>query len=312
MQPRRNILVGVSILLIALLVCGCSGSTPTAEPSTAAPSAIVTEAPVLTEPPATPTAEPLNTLPAEPQAVTFTNSAGVELQGYYYPAAVNPAPLVVLMHWPNGDMSDWYEIAVWLQNRGLVNPFTNPMDEAWWDEGWFPAVPDDRSYGVFIFSFSNSHPFSPNPESPPDMSGWLDDAQSAMLKALELEGVDPTRIIAIGSIHGGDGAIDGCLYLNQKQPGACAGALSLSPGSYLQMDYPETVAAMVEVSPDAPVWCIGMEYEIAICEYAAEQGNSQFNFYKIPGTNSGNLLLQAGLDPLPMQIILDFLEEATK
>ena len=46
------------------------------------------------------------------------------LKGYYYPSASDqPAPLVVLMHWVMGDMSDWYEIAPWLQNRGLENPF---------------------------------------------------------------------------------------------------------------------------------------------------------------------------------------------
>jgi hypothetical protein len=92
-------------------------------------------------------------LPLDPQEITFTASDGQELTGYYYPAAVTPAPVVVFMHWNAGDKSDWYEVAPWLQNRGLDNPFENPGTEAWWDPSWFPAVPEDASYGVFIFSF---------------------------------------------------------------------------------------------------------------------------------------------------------------
>lgn len=312
MKHHRTLPVCMTVCLIFMLLCGCGGSTPTAEAPVAAPTENATAEPIPTIPPAAPTPEPLDALSPEPQSVTFTNSAGVELQGYYYPAAINPAPLVVLMHWNNGDMSDWYEIAVWLQNRGQVNPFTNPIDEYWWDESWFPPVPEGSSYGVFIFSFSGSRPYPPDPANPPDFSAWLDDAQSAMLQALELEGVDPTKIIAIGSTQGADGAIDGCLYLNQQKPGACVGALSLSPGSFLQVDYPETVAAMAAVAPEAAVWCVGMEYEISFCEYASEQGNPQFKYFSIPGKNPGNLLLMPGLDPLPMQLILDFLAETVK
>ena len=68
-------------------------------------------------------------LPPEPQEITFQASDGQTLRGYYYPAAVNPAPLVVFMHWMGGDMSDWYKIAVWVHNRGLKNPFPNPGSE---------------------------------------------------------------------------------------------------------------------------------------------------------------------------------------
>ena len=78
-------------------------------------------------PPAQPPGTPPQ--PPEPQEITFQASDGQTLRGYYYPAAVNPAPLVVFMHWMGGDMSDWYKIAVWVHNRGLKNPFPNPGSE---------------------------------------------------------------------------------------------------------------------------------------------------------------------------------------
>ncbi|MRR32376.1 hypothetical protein EG834_19085, partial [bacterium] len=107
---------------------------------------------------------------------------------------------------------------------------------------------ENKSYGVFIFSFSGSYPF-PNIDKRVDTSGWLDDAQSAMLKALNLKGVDTTQIVSIGSVQGADAAIAGCLYLNEQQSGACKGTLALSPGGYLMKDYPETVDALGKANP---------------------------------------------------------------
>lgn len=318
MNPHRFLAVSLLLCVVVLIISGCASATPAtldnteALPETATTESVVATTEVPAEPTPTPTEPPLAALPPEPQAVSFTNSTGTTLNGYYYPAAVNPAPLVVLMHWINGDMSDWYEVAVWLQNRGQVNPFANPLDEYWWDESWFPAIPVERSYGVFIFSFSESVPFPHEPAVSNEINttAWLDDAQSAMLKALELEGVDPTQIVTIGSVHGADGAADGCLFLNQQQPGACKGTFSLSPGSFLLQDYPETVGLLGESVPPAAVWCLGMENEIVICDMASEKGNTAFKEFPYAGyMNTGNMLLVDGLDPLPMQLILDFLEE---
>ena len=36
-----------------------------------------------------------------------------------------------------------------------------------------------------------------------------------MLKATELEGINPTKIVTIGSSIGADGAVDGCAWLNE-------------------------------------------------------------------------------------------------
>ena len=56
----------------------------------------------------TPIAEPLS---PEPQTVEFQTADGQVLHGFYYPPAIKPASLVVLMHWLPGDQHDWDEIA---------------------------------------------------------------------------------------------------------------------------------------------------------------------------------------------------------
>jgi len=267
-----------------------------------------------TQPPAQDASQPttdlqhadLDALPPEPQKITFQASDGQALSGYYYPAAVNPAPLVVLMHWARGNLSDWYEIAVWLQNRGQANPFQSRSGIPWLDSSWFPPLSASQSYGVFLFSFRNCRPFDAGcPDWTPDL--WLLDAQAAMQTALTLPDVDPTRIVAIGSSIGADGAADGCAWLNEQQAGACQGALSLSPGGHLGLSYPAVVRQLGQSQPPAAAWCLADEAEIGICDKAANAGNPAFRAIKITGGGHGNYLLRPNLDPLPIQILLDFL-----
>ncbi len=251
-------------------------------------------------------ATPACAVGAAPQEVAFSASDGQELSGYFYPACAASAPVVVLMHWAGGDKADWYEIAAWLQNRGLENPFENPGEYEWWDPTWFPAIDPTVSYNVFIFSFRGCEPFESGCKTF-ERDGWLLDAQAAMQKAGELEGVDATRIAAIGSSIGADGAVDGCLWLNQQTPGACKGALSLSPGDYLNVPYAEAVKELGEINPAVLAWCLADENEIDICN-AAAPGNQNFKSILIPNGQHGNMLMRLGLVPLPMQTILDFLE----
>ncbi len=249
-----------------------------------------------------------NTLPPDPQEVTFQAADGQALSGYYYPAAVNPAPLVMLMHWAGGDKSDWYEVAPWLQNRGLNNPFPNPGTETWWDPTWFPAVPANASYGVFIFSLRGCNP------SPEGCTGWtpaewLMDVRVAMVTAAALEGVDGRRIVTVGSSVGADGAPDGCAWLNEQQPGSCLGALSLSPGNYLDLPYPQVVETLGRNQPPVAAWCLADENEFGLCQAAEASANPAYRDRMIPGGQHGTRLLRDGLEPLPMQLILDFLAE---
>ena len=294
----------IALLIVAFILAACGKSAvPIAgatEPQTGgntAPSPI----PPTAKPPSGPPA-----LAPEPQEVAFQASDGQELKGLYYPAAINPAPVVVFMHWAGGDKSDWYEIAVWLQNRGQANPFPNPSNEPWWDPTWFPAVPADRSYGVFIFSFRGCTPYKVGcTDGWPKV--WLLDAQAAILEASQLEGVDPTKIVAIGSSIGADGAPDACFWLNEQKPGSCKGALSLSPGGFLEIPYPVAVLTLGKNEPPVAAWCLADETEFGVCESAEAVDNPEYRDFMIPGGGHGNMLLRPELEPLPMQTILDFL-----
>jgi len=310
----------LSLCLIVMGVTSCATKpvqanetsrqiSPIALIAPATPTTTATNQPTQTSTPLPITAQ--KALPPDPIPVTFNAVDGTELHGYYYPAAVNPAPLVVMMHWAGDDMSAWFEIAVWLQNRGMKNPFPNPGDPQqfrWWDPTWFPEVPADKSYGVFIFTFRGCSPFKTGCLSF-DSAGWLEDAQAAMLAAHEFEGVDPNKIVAIGSSIGADGAVDGCLYLQNLYPGACQGALSLSPDSYLTLRYDKVITELGQADPPIAVWCLAAPFQFAPCKRAENTGNTAYASYEIPNGQHGTSLLRPDLDPLPMQLILDFLDE---
>ncbi len=300
---RVSILLFLCMMLtLALAACGQAAAVPTSTPAASATPA----------PTATPTPEPSPisepALPPEPQEITIQTSDGRELQGRYYPAAQINAPVVVFIHWVPGDMNDWNEVAVWLQNRGQKNPFPNPGNMPFWDPSWFPAVPEGVSYAVLTFSLESCLPFDQRGCSEIIPDKWLLDIQAAMQRATELEGVDPTRIVAIGSSVGADGAPDGCAWLNKEKPGSCRGALSLSPGDYLDIPYSDVVKELSESEPPVPVWCLAGPSEFKDCEVGEHPGYQAFN---IPDGEHGTMLLSPGLDPLPMQLILDFLMEAT-
>jgi hypothetical protein len=128
-----------------------------------------------------------------------------------------------------------------------------------------------------------------------------------METARGLAGVDPARVAAIGSSIGADGAPDGCAWLNELYPGSCQGVLSLSPGGYLGIPYADIVGKLGENVPATPTWCLADGNEIVMCEMAESAGNTAFQSFEIPGGSHGNHLLSPDLEPLPMQLILDFL-----
>lgn len=317
--------IAYTLLMCALMMASlgaCSKAAPTPI-STAAPTEAPSEPTAVetTPPPAetsapteAPTAAPeveANVSPPDPQIITITTDDNFTLTGYYYPAAVENAPVVVLMHWMMGDHNDWNEVAVWLQNSGLQNPFPNPGSDPWWDPSWFPTVPADKSYAVLTFSFRGCQP-SPAGCQTAQRANWLKDAQAVMQFARGLEGVDANRIAAIGSSIGADGAAYGCQMLNEEFPGACQGALSLSPGDYLGVSYVNTIQQLGKNDPPTAAWCLASPNEFGICKSAESKGNAAFKGYSIPNGEHGNMLIRPELDPLPMQLILDFLDQMFK
>jgi hypothetical protein len=303
----------VIVVVFVILISGCQG---TATVETTAPSKVAappTDTPVAVF---TPTPEPSPTVSEQsvpaPQEITFQAADGQELQGLYYPAAVQPAPVIVLMHWVNGDMTDWYEIAPWLQNRGLKNPYPvctggqTPSKDTWWDPTWFPEVPQNTSYAVFIFTFRDHKPCEG--ASSFHQAEWLLDAQAAVSKAAELDGVDPAKIITIGSSIGADGAADACFWINEQKPNSCMGALSLSPGGFLGIPYNQAVKKLGEEQQPKAAWCLADASEIGMCNMAKNAENPEFRAIEIANGHHGNFLLVKQAEPSTMQTILDFID----
>ena len=213
-----------------------------------------------------------------------------------HPAAVNSAPIIVLMHWAGGNMHDWDAIAPWLQNRGLPGP-TNPEYPSL-DSSWFPVLSEGESYAVFVFNFRGFE----NGDGAFDPEGWLMDAQAAMATAKTLEGVDPQRVIAMGASIGADGAPDACAE-------GCLGTLSLSPGSYLGVPYNQAVEALINVEPPREVWCLAGDQDTpsALACQSAEDLLSEHVFVNLyPGENHGMNLIQPDIEPYALQYMLDF------
>jgi dienelactone hydrolase len=245
-------------------------------------------------------------LPPEPQALTFQAEDGRELQGTYYPAAVNPAPVVVLMHWAGGDQNDWVEIAYWLQNRGLGGQGEYDSVPPWLDPRWFPEIPEGQSYAVFAFTFRECEGGNGCQNFLPDK--WLLDAQAAMTTARSLEGVEPTRVASIGASIGADGAPDGCGWLNAEGEGGCVGALSLSPGAYLTIPYNQAVTALESLQPPLPAWCLYGENDQESARACESAQGTLYQTYKYSGDPHGMVLIQPDLDHDTLQVILDFLK----
>ena len=161
------------------------------------------------EPVEEPPADDFTPLPPERQPIEITSAGDRMLEGWYYPAKLDNAPVVVLMHWALGTMEDWQVIALWMQNRLDEVIMPQPGPEAFYDISWFPPMPQDVSYAVVVFNFGNfgNSPFGGDRES------WVWDAIGALKFASMIEGVDPNRISAMGASIGADGPVDGCYLL---------------------------------------------------------------------------------------------------
>ncbi len=300
------------VFLLVCVIAACTAKTqqPGAAPleqeqPPAAVDSAVTVQPVVAEPAQTISLE-LEPLPADPQEVTFTTADGVELKGIYYPAAVNPAPVVVLMHWVNSDQYDWMQIALWLQNRGVTSDLDEGYYGEWHDPGWFPQMPAGRSYAVFTFTFRGCEGMGGCMRI--NEAGWLEDAKTAMQFAATLPGVDPTKMAAIGASIGADGAVDGCAWLNDQMTGpVCLGALSLSPGDYLTLAYSAMVESMESDVPPATAWCFYAVQDVPARNDCVGASGTRYQLFEYPGNAHGMMLLVSDLDPLPMQRIIDFL-----
>jgi hypothetical protein len=237
--------------------------------------------------------------------VEFTTSDGVTLHGTYYPSAYNPAPLVVLMHWTRGDEREWKEIAYWLQNRRQGRIVSLPNTPTWLDPTWFPKMPENKSYGVFTFTYRDCvegcGKFL-------QMSMYLD-SRAAMLEAEKLEGVDTGKITTVGASVGADGAVAGCYYLNSIKPNTCQGAFALSPGNYLPIPFLNAVSYLQQQNPPKPVWCVYSEGDEEAEKACLSARGKTYQKIVYKGGKHGLDLVKPGMTPDVLQSLITFLDQ---
>lgn len=295
----------VSLFLLA--ACGSQPPAATDEAPTEPPpptEAQPTEPPAPTDTPA-PTALPGPKFPPEPQRVEFQTEDGLNLVGYYYPAAVDSAPALVLMHWAGGTHCDWVAVnlAQWAQNRGLLegvaaNPVCenaelhvpDPLEE-------YPPLPAGQSYAVFAFDYRGYGESEGSNNW--DASGYLKDSVAAVKTAQGLDGVDPARVATIGASIGADGAIDSCAE-------GCLGSLSLSPGNYLGVDYAGEVTRLG--AEQKPAWCVASKQDGESYPKCENASGGFFQKFIYEENGHGMSFFETGLDPKATQIIFDFLQ----
>lgn len=305
-RPFRIAVFALAVLAAAALACDAVGlggqaSTPTATPeltptfTSAPPTNTPVPSPTL---PPTPTLTPtIPPLPPDPQRIEFEAEDGTKLVGLYYPAAVNPAPVVVMMHWAGGDKGDWMMLGMvqWLTNRGLPTDMVVFPPEVL--AKLYPPMPDGLSFGAFVFDFRGFGE-SGGPKNQFLPSGWLMDSKAAVERAKTLPGVDLNRIAAIGGSIGADGAVDGCIM-------GCVGAISLSPGSYFNVPYADAVAALDKEG--IPVYCFAAEGDRESAPTCKSATGDHYTMTIYPGSQHAYGLLVPDLDPDIGQTILDFL-----
>jgi hypothetical protein len=167
------------------------------------------------------------------QRITFQAGDGVELVGYYYIAPQPNSPVVILMHqhlssqqeaWPQS------ELIPWLQNYPASSVDAVPTQSA---QGKLPPMPPGIYFNVLTFDFRGHGESGGTPVayiSAEAQKGYLLDAKAAYAKAREMPNADPARIIGFGASIGADAVVDACGE-------GCAGAFSISPGSWLGLDW---------------------------------------------------------------------------
>ena len=305
----------IIVILLSLFISSCSvlnnqglsnleqSETPLAPSATATeiPEPTATLAPTITN---TPTITPTVVLDPSPIEIDFSADDGQKLSGIYYPADSNPAPLVVLMHWARGDQEEWTEIALWLQNRSMLVR-TPDYNRSWKSSDWYPENTSGISIGVFTFTLRECAGVCQN-YLPTE---WLLDIKAAMTTAAGLTGVDSTRILTAGASIGADGAVNGCVWLNQSGLGECWGSFVLSPSSLLTVPFEDVVDDLLQSDPPRLVYCLyGLRDDASVetCRTVPDANLVDYGYIE----NHGFELLQPNQNPDPLILMLEFINTA--
>jgi len=321
-------------VVLALLLAACGGQPTTLPPAEgASPQPQPSESSTLPEaPPDEPPDEPdvsawlsqSQPLPAAPQEVEIPTSDGRTLAGFYFPAKVNPAPIVVLMHWAGGDMRDWAAMAPWLQNRPDELADSDVLsgaqiDGPWLDPTWFPPLVAEASFGVLVFDYSGfgQSAFSSSADA------LLQDSLAAMMFASTLKGADPNMLLSAGASIGADGTVDGCYLFNQavaagEAEGLCLAALSLSPGNYLASEFTYMQAVAELSQAEHRVFCLAAEGDVQSADVCVQSEAAFSTPFLYPGDAHGMSLVDPTMHPSApaveanaLQLLLDLFAMAT-
>ncbi len=300
MKTRFTFLVALGLVAILFTACGSGAvlNTPTQPINTPVP-------PSRTPPPTIPPKP-------EPTRIEFQAEDGRTLIGYFYPSVDPNAPVVVLMHMMGTTQKDWVKLGLvdWLQNwparSGGGALFAPALQSA-----IYPLIPQGISFNVFTFDyrgFGESLPLMPDKMTGNEfdqwITGWVLDSKAGYERAMTLPGVDQTRIVGIGASIGADGVVDACAD-------GCLGALSLSPGDYLNVKY--TTAVKKIDDSGKPVWCIAHEKDKPSAQTCKAASGTQYKsiIYSEGGGDNGThgmMFLFSEQAPLDIgQHILDFL-----
>jgi hypothetical protein len=172
------------------------------------------------------------------------------LVGYFFPSWKPNAPVVVLMHQFLADQATWRQspLIAWFQNWPVPLQLASPTPSA---NGLLPLMPADLSFAVFTFDFRGHGESLPDDIIKDGYSAhakeFLLDAKAAYQTARQMPGVDPTKVIGFGTSIGADAVVDVC-------DEGCVGAFSISPGSWLGVDYGQAVRKLIAAGK--PVRCM--------------------------------------------------------
>jgi photosystem II stability/assembly factor-like uncharacterized protein len=173
----------------------------------------------------------------------------------YYPPSVSSAPAIILMHQVNMDMNQWNAIAPWLwkMDASEYEEWSSiPAQDGstpWLDSSWFPENTLKEKPAVFVFTYRDCN----NGCGLPDTTKILDDAKTVINYAINQAEIDPERITVVGTSVSADAALDACFLIHRESGFNCQNVLSLSPGSYLDLEYVSVVKEM-EKTP-AQLYC---------------------------------------------------------
>jgi dienelactone hydrolase len=242
-RSRRVICVFLILVMLSVAACAAPAETPASIPEgeqESQPEELPIEVPPTTAPAEegeaaadrptdTPPESAEPAAPVAPERIEFEAVDGTPLVGLYWAPTDQPAPGVLLLHWNPGTKEDWIEIATALQ-AGSASELA-------------PGVQLERGYAVFAFDF-RGHGESGGPQN---REANVGDALTALALFRTLPGVDPASIAMVGASIGSDAAVDACGE-------GCVTAVSLSPGGFLGVAYPEAVSAL-----DVPILCVASE-----------------------------------------------------